>query len=455
MKKIMIALLAIAVLFGFAACDNSSSTPSDNEQSTELSAQVVESVAKAVGDIIKGTSSTISDGKGMATVFAADILESDNSFKEGYSCVDPYTTLTYTYTVDADSTLQDDSTVTITLTGRDKSAEATKATKRDIILEGYSITFSIDEMATTDLSNYGNYVTTAGVVSGDIVGSIAVTIAADGKVDSITPSVTSIILPDTVAVTYNGVDVDSESLIAQIGLAKDDTTVYTAASYKTAKEKTEKTAIKGYIDALLLDATSAESSIFTNFLADVYKTDGTVSTAFSSEFAQPTGTGVATATITYKDDAADSAVVAKDATSGETKALKIAKGTEFTLTLTSDSVAQTAGSFDATSYEISGTFLVYSDAAGTTANTAFDKIVVTGLKGKLGAGMTVTGNATDGVATLASGFTFEASADALDLTAGTVTADVKTAVGPGLVGTGVETALAPLGNVTFDCAKDY
>ena len=64
MKKIMILMLSLAVLFSFAACDNSSTTPVDPENpdvdvTTGFTGPQTENAAKALLGLIDGTSSSV------------------------------------------------------------------------------------------------------------------------------------------------------------------------------------------------------------------------------------------------------------------------------------------------------------------------------------------------------------------------------------------------------------
>ena len=62
MKKIMILMLLLAVLFSFAACDNSSNTPSDDGVSAGLSDSQIATVAETVKGLLDGTGTAYDSG---------------------------------------------------------------------------------------------------------------------------------------------------------------------------------------------------------------------------------------------------------------------------------------------------------------------------------------------------------------------------------------------------------
>ena len=68
MKKIMILMLSLAVLFSFAACDNSSSEPSGNQDTTK----VPDSTVKTLADNLKKDISEAFTAAALTTNFAAN-----------------------------------------------------------------------------------------------------------------------------------------------------------------------------------------------------------------------------------------------------------------------------------------------------------------------------------------------------------------------------------------------
>ena len=57
MKKVLIAMLALAVLFGFAACDNSSSTPAGGDDATSsalINVETLQNIAKEINGLLTG-----------------------------------------------------------------------------------------------------------------------------------------------------------------------------------------------------------------------------------------------------------------------------------------------------------------------------------------------------------------------------------------------------------------
>ena len=92
MKKFMILLLSLAVLFSFAACDNSSNTPAD-EPSTGVSDYVVSDLAKSIpsdiNDALDGTTGVFVSSK---------LTVTDGALASGYTLSSDYKTLSYTET---------------------------------------------------------------------------------------------------------------------------------------------------------------------------------------------------------------------------------------------------------------------------------------------------------------------------------------------------------------------
>ena len=412
MKKIMILLLSLAVLFGFAACDNSNSTPDEPETpatGNELNAQQIQSAANAIYGLLKAD-------KGIAGIGGTSGAFNGATTLSGDYAAPSTTSYTYTWEDQADAALQGDTTATLTLSAQ-ANATGASATNLSVVFDRYTLEFS-----TSILDNYsGNYVTVAGTVSGALVGTGAVTLA-NGTATAVNPTWDTtngyFILPDTATVTWNGESIDPEDLIACIAKPTDGTNPVSTAGYVTEKDYLDKVASTaesqiGEVVALMFNA-SADTNTLAAVLASYV--DGNVGTTGYTVG----GNTAATAYIEYDVPTNNEvATVVSDATDGS---IRLAPGSKFRVDFEAAApVASGSPNFTATKFTLSGDFIV----SGVASPAAFTKVSVEGLEGTL-TGCTVTGNNTDGITSLAS-VTFATSG----YTDGIVTAtDVTTAAGP-------------------------
>ena len=423
MKKFMILLLSLAVLFSFAACDNSSDTPANpDEPGTGLSDTLIETTGANIFNILTD------DTDGLYAKFNADIMEDQSGtkvLKENYSAADPYTTITYTCeTVPGSSALQGDTDVKYTLTGVDVTDAADRASSRAIRLTRYTVDFS-----TSVANGEGNYVDVSGSVSGAVVGTVAVTIGANGAT-AIVPAISDIIYPDTTSVSYGDEPVDNAKLVASITGSTTVSQWKTAAAYKTAKENDAKKLMNTYVEAITTstgsDTLVARLTQFLGLESGVTKTytDGTADTKASAtiSYTVPSGKYVIAGT-------ANSATI-----------------TNVTIKFEAANVGATTGTFDPATFELSGTFSVFSDKTATTAEDDFATITLDKVTGTAAKTSTAISGSNGVIASLGDvALTF-----AKGSATGTATANVLTKVGPA-VSNG---ELAALGNVTLDYSKD-
>ena len=424
MKKIMILMLSLAVLFSFAACDNSNNGPADDTEtpSTGISDLTIETVGTDISGLLTGSEGLL------AKIGSANILEQKNGAwveKANFEVSDDYKTITYTIPAVAGSTdLQGPTNVKFTITGEDITKVADTASKRDILLTRYTMEYS-----KSDANMEGNYVEVKGTVSGALVGTVTVTIDAKGA-NSVVPAITDAILPDTANVTYDGASVDGEKLMKTIGkVSGADAKWQTATEFKTAKENVAKKDMNSYVEAIFAGVTP--STLLENinqFLnqTDVTKkyADGNADTKAYAEISYTVPSGK------YMVASADKSVVIKN----------------LTIKIEAAAAALTTGTFDPATFELSGTFDVFSEKTGTTAEADFTTITldkVTGTAAKTSTAISGSNNEIVSLGDVA--FTF----DDQDAT-GTVKANVLTEVGPA-VSNG---KLAALGDVTLDYAKD-
>ena len=416
----MILMLSLAVLFSFAACDNSSNTPDDEQTttSTELNASQVQSAANAIYGILSDTT----DGIAAAFTGAKTI--------SGDYAAPSTTSYTYTWEEKGTTALQGDTNVTITLNAQ-ANAGAT-ATDMDVVFENYSVEFT-----TSILDVYsGNYVTLAGTVGGPLVNTADVALS-NGAVTSVTPATWSetagseavVILPTSASVTWNGESIDSEDLLACINKPTNESGVVDtiASNYMTEKEYLEAKADKaeGQIKSFvtLLFNNSATTKLADSLAA--YVTNETGKTGFTVG-----GTNKATAYFEYAVPASETNAVV---VANSNVTVTIAPGSTFRIDFESDDVeAATAASFTAAKYTLSGEFVI-TDANSTKTYSEFTKVKVDGLKGGLTGG-TVTGTNANGVSALADvEFDDYTTIATTAPTAGTATAtDVTTQAGPAI-----------------------
>ena len=464
MKKFMILMLSLAVLFSFAACDNSNANApaGDDDQTVDTT-----DYAYVVANYVEGKLSPATGTGLIEKAFnAGDVYTSGAYVVKGVSYDATTKTLSYTEKTDAVGELPDRYD-TIILSGKDVSTSSDiSAHKTIIMLDSYKYTFV---SASHDYSD--TVQTISGDVKGDFLAKLTVENNADGTLKDIDIAVVSpagkvlAFLPsetsDVVSISVNGKSASSENFIAYIN----DGVEYTAAddfvtsnkAYYDVQKKVGTQAVYGAVDAYIgTDATG-----LAKFLLDNYGATASRNAAVSSS--ATFATNAASATITYKNDEAESASVGSVKYNSVDYVFTIPAGETFTVKLESDTTEQTGKTFDAVKYTINGKLNVYAsytDATTHTANAVTDQIDIQNLVGTMDA-KTIT--LTDEKTRLAdnglpTGFSF-AKADGqnkITATNGDVVSTVKTPAGPALVqnkDTELYTDLAPLGKITIECEK--
>ena len=269
MKKLMIIMLAIAMLFSFIACDNSTKaqddqqleednkpddqqgtpvTPSqggdDTQPQTEtFSNEEIASIAKTIADLFKGD-------EGLVALFdlAELIDDTTGEFKTCYESKSPYEKITYTNNhIGADGI----ENVTLTIEGKKLEKETLIGLYPDIadtisniydlglyvvLLNSYSADFTTSWKS--DDSTESSRLKAS--VSGELGGHLNVTeptiIEGEQSELSVRPDITHVIMPTTVSVSIDGNPVDSatnEKLVAEF-----DTAQYASADLETDKYTT-------------------------------------------------------------------------------------------------------------------------------------------------------------------------------------------------------------------------
>ena len=427
MKKIMILVLSLAVLFGFAACDNSSNTPADDTvvDTTDYAYAAYQTVKGYLSDEAEGVSAPFA-----SKTTNGNLLDADGTAKTGYTVSADYQTITFSDEITPALGNRPAETIEVVLHGVNTTATGTTS-PLTITLQSYDYTF-------TRLIAPGDptFKTVTGTVSGDLKGSVSVEIT-NGKATKVNPTIDIVFLPSTDA------DVDVEYMGNEVVAADFNTYINDGVSYKGTEALTSN---KAYYDFEYAEAQDDIEEYVTLLLAG-YASTGNVdlatyitsnlatSNALSSTFTQTQGVTAASASVTYEladnnDETEDGAIVADNGS----KSLRFAEGSKFTVEFTGTTTE--SGKFSANGYTINGTVKVYSATKAGTVNAAFDTIVINGLTGTL-TGVTIEGadNEITSISTLDFGTPV--------ITDGTATAEVKTAVGPALDGD----ALAALGTV--------
>ncbi len=435
MKKIMILMLSLAVLFSFAACDNSSNTPSDTD---ETSGVITDGMYEVLGTQVYKLITDSSNG--VIAKLGTNSIEIvvEGTVTTDYTAASPYTSISYTYKTPGSTALAPEGEVTITVSGRQNDAKGIAATAdHSVILDSYTVTFSAyANNDVTESVNVGDYVLFEGSFSGSLVGNVTIKpVATDTTKATVTSSITSVILPESITASYDGNDAVSETLVECISFNDTDSdNYYTAEAYRTAKEEAEYDGIMAFVKVLVNASASPEfGDQLQAFLSAGEST-------FSAE-----GKGSATFTYTPSSTTTNATLAT---VSGQS--IRIKEGTAFSISFAGDTqLSVGATKFTAKEYTLSGTFVVTGAASGK-----FTEITIADLKGALTAG-TINGNGAE----IAS---YGATAGTSDLafgnpTEGTVTAKaVTTPIGPDLVQnteTGIY-SLAQIGDVTVD-VSDY
>ena len=444
MKKIMILMLSLAVLFSFAACDNISTTPDDQQQGGGSSATFTDG---QIVDIAEAISGLFTGADGLVAKFGAAITNTDGTLKSGYECASPYTKLVYKYDTVAADGLEGATDVTITIEGQDITEEDVKNVEREIILARYTVEFttSWQEYPTADYSEL------KGTVSGAIKGGVDIDLETASTKLAITPSIDCVIMPDTTSVTVDGVAVDNAKLVSVFASTKYASSNLSADKYTTAKAyedgcaETAKKDMNTYVE-FLLDATKQGDNSLIKVLDAIIK-NADLKGTLTNTYTEGSTTAKASAKLEYTAAAGDAFSVV-----GSTdKAIDIVN---LTLNLEAASATATTGSFTPATFELSGTFKVYSDTGRNKPEEDFTEITLTGVTGT--ASGLVTGVAKEVTDLLDSKavsdnkvvtLTFDADGGS---TKGTVSADVLTKVGPEVV----DGELAALGDVTINYEKD-
>ena len=441
MKKIMILMLSLAVLFSFAACDNSSNTPSDDEATVGLSDSQIATVASTVKGLLDGTGSAYDGTTAYTTVALDAIIAKDaellDSAKEyapitGVTVSGDYTTITKTVNLeDGVDGFTPDTVVTLTLNGVDTTPSVTASGNKLINVETYTYEFAT---AAEDAS--GNVVTLSGDVSGYVVGGVfTVVLDAEGDATSIklTTALTDQLLPATdtdISAMLGEADVDAAKLYAiltsKAGIPAD---MKTYDAYRASLISEGATCYKNAVNTFAGTLTASSESVFSTLATLVTSKPA----GFSGVYSGSSTSG--SATFTYTVPAEAEAVSISGADTGEE--LRLAAGDTLKVTLASAPNTDAVNSFTAATFEITGTLQAYDTDA---VNADFKEIEVA-ITGELASGVTVT-NSNNSVGSLT------ASAVTASKLAGSASAEI--AVGPALIQSGDNVGTPVVETVTVE-----
>ena len=438
MKKIMILLLSLAVLFSFAACDNSSDTPSDDTVSGGVTEAVVRMAAGQIDDLLETTADVV-------TVLDASNAKIANLSTDHLS----YTISKEDVTEAIPGTGVVATDVSLTVKGEMKANNVTNGNgSQEITLGSYTYTFTAP---ITDAA--GNYTTLSGSISGALVGGSMKVTMVDNTVTGVTiTDPTTVLLPASgsdMNVTIGDEKVDSALLFSFIDNAsKGNLTAKNRAAYDDEQNKAAEAKVSAFVTELLNGATNNLGTA----LAGVFKASGTDITGVTATSTYTPATGVAVYNLTVASDA-DLTDASVDAIAiGADVEAKVAAGTTFTVTLTpaalgqGESADKWANGSTATTYSINGKLVLT-----TPGSTEFTSIQLNGVIGNFAtAGIAVTkADDPDKGATLPDSVSFAADSGVV-LTAGTAIAPMQ--VGPALDGKG-EIAFTDV-DVTFVPAEN-
>ena len=404
MKKIMILMLSFAVLFSFAACDNSSNTPdtSEEEQGGTVSERYISEYATIIENMIKGVKLTGSEyyaveavdyataKVGMDDIFTAEniLLGADDAYainaEDGYDANADYTQISRTVTIDTTMPgFSKDTVVTLTLNGIVTNPNAASSEDKTVQYETYTYAF---ETPVYDLS--GKVVLLTGSIKGYVTG-YGMTVKADGTAATVSAATPQFILPSTESAGDITSKVgDNTNLTSATLLSVLNTEDYTSAGIIS---------YKGYVDGKIGNSTTGYTKDIADYVALLtgssnsifdllVKADGininaaTKPEGLAVEYDGSKTSGTATITWTIPESAtAEAVVIAGDSSSG--KYLELAPGDPLTITFNSKPNTDATDSFDVDTFTISGTFKAYSDA--DTAETKFAEIYDVTVNGKV------------------------------------------------------------------------
>ena len=484
MKKIMILMLSLAVLFSFAACDNSSTTPAGGDDQTVDTtdyAYLAVTAGMTEGDGVIATLNQV------ASMFAKDTqLMTAGAEADKYSVDLANNSFTYTESSDDVGGLAGTSLV-ITVSGKDVTADADKATEKTIVLDSYTIEFSIEN---PDADVTGVLAPITGKMSGKIMGvveatgltnsvvgtgtsikvsAISNTYYKSGLTTSQMPTEVIAFYPaeagDVESLTYLGNPVtDKDAFVKYLNSDRvnEDAKIYATTTATTSLATGYEAAVKkAYATAVWTDVKENVVELASAGLADMIKDDPAAS-GLKRETTFTSGATESSAVITISNNTQGTTTFTS--ASGK-NVFALGQGDTVTITLSGLNVADGTGtSFTATNYSITGKLAVY--ATGTTTfedsklNADYGYVEIKDLAGAFASGSEFTvarEQKTDGSYGVADLSSETVTFTDCTVTGGTIDTEITANVLPGIVGAGTTAdpyVFSEFGPVSVNCAKE-
>ncbi len=193
MKKFIIAMLCVAVLFGFAACDNSTGNPADTDTTTSTPVSEATQLRSAAASLANWFYSTVDDGK--APIDIKGIIEGADKYNASFA--DGKLTITKSYPAGGNIV----GTVSVVLSGQYKAPSAADKADGTLNVDDYTV-------SATDLQIFDeeDYQTVSFSVTAPVSGIVVEKIKADGSswsyaVDSETATIYAPLPDQTATVT--------------------------------------------------------------------------------------------------------------------------------------------------------------------------------------------------------------------------------------------------------------
>ena len=362
MKKIMILMLSLAVLFSFTACDNSSTTPDDTEMGETSSTVYDSTVSAAITEARDALSTRIA-----AMLPANDVI----AVKGQTASFDDSMTLTVTKELTKAGEFIPATSVTLTVYGIDSSASTATGTAssaaKTVTLNSFTYVYS---GYTTNAGTIVDYTATINGYFTD--GPITATVYTDEKGQHYTPSAEisaeNIVLPASsagISLVIDEQKVEGKSLsYAWDMLVKGMDNTDTFVSYKGFVGGIEKNAVKdfGSYASRLIDMTTGDDSVvalITEALGADKLSDVDLS-SFTHEYAD----GTATYTFSVLDN---DTVIAKAASDAATEVrIRGLVNKPITVKFSASEAPADPTALLADSFTIEGTFVADTYVADST-----------------------------------------------------------------------------------------
>ena len=360
MKKFLIALLSLAMLFSFAACDNSNDTPVDpgTEDTPSVYDSVVSTAIQEAGTALASNIATmLPNGDVMA------VAKQTASFDDGMA-------LTVTREIQAAGEATPAKSITLTVNGIDtSSATATgtaKASPKTVTLNSFTYVYN------SYVLNGGMNVEYTATINGYFTdGPITASVYTDEDGQHYEPAVqvaaANVVLPASSSAISLVID-DQEITGRSLGYAWD----------RLVENKGTLVSYKGFVEGIETDAV-AEFTPYATRILNVASADSTIVSLINNAIAadsNPNSVGLATFTHGYADGTAtytfnvltNDTVIAKVSTdAADAVRIRGKMNSPITVALSAEEApAAGSASLPADTFTITGTFVADTYVAGST-----------------------------------------------------------------------------------------